>query len=129
VQQKREFNDTLHKSTPARLAYPENGKSTSSDNLNASLDSMNTSNSDLDNNNNSNNTNTSSVSSIQQQQQKVLSGSEWYDAQAYRALNQALGRCIRHANDWGAVLLADARFVEQPSRYMSGISRWIRTRA
>ncbi|CAH8845897.1 unnamed protein product [Trichobilharzia szidati] len=127
VQQKREFNDTLHKSTPARFAYPENGKSTSSDNLNTSLDSMNTSNSDLDNNNNSNNTNTSSVSSIQQQ--KVLSGSEWYDAQAYRALNQALGRCIRHANDWGAVLLADARFVEQPSRYMSGISRWIRTRA
>ncbi|KAA3676580.1 fanconi anemia group J protein [Paragonimus westermani] len=59
---------------------------------------------------------------------RVLSGSEWYDAQAYRALNQALGRCIRHMNDWGAVLLADARFVEQPARYMRGISRWIRSR-
>ncbi|XP_064612486.1 LOW QUALITY PROTEIN: Fanconi anemia group J protein homolog, partial [Liolophura sinensis] len=26
----------------------------------------------------------------------LLSGSEWYEIQAYRALNQALGRCIRH---------------------------------
>lgn len=26
----------------------------------------------------------------------VLTGSEWYEIQAYRALNQALGRCIRH---------------------------------
>ncbi|TPP58054.1 Fanconi anemia group J protein [Fasciola gigantica] len=58
----------------------------------------------------------------------VLSGSDWYNAQAYRALNQALGRCIRHTEDWGAVLLADARFVEQPGRYLTGISRWIRSR-
>ncbi len=26
----------------------------------------------------------------------LLTGSEWYEIQAYRALNQALGRCIRH---------------------------------
>ena len=26
----------------------------------------------------------------------LLTGSEWYEVQAYRALNQALGRCIRH---------------------------------
>lgn len=26
----------------------------------------------------------------------LLSGSEWFEIQAYRALNQALGRCIRH---------------------------------
>ena len=26
----------------------------------------------------------------------LLSGREWYEIQAYRALNQALGRCIRH---------------------------------
>uniref|UniRef100_A0A5K3EF13 Helicase ATP-binding domain-containing protein n=2 Tax=Mesocestoides corti TaxID=53468 RepID=A0A5K3EF13_MESCO len=58
--------------------------------------------------------------------QLVLSGSEWYEAQAYRALNQALGRCIRHRNDWGAIILVDARFVEQPARYLSGISRWLR---
>nr|CDS16899.1 Fanconi anemia group J protein [Echinococcus granulosus] len=58
----------------------------------------------------------------------VLSGSEWYEAQAYRALNQALGRCIRHRGDWGAIILAEARFVEQPQRYLSGISRWLRNR-
>ena len=26
----------------------------------------------------------------------LLTGSEWYDIQAFRAINQALGRCIRH---------------------------------
>uniref|UniRef100_A0A0V0J709 Fanconi anemia group J protein homolog n=6 Tax=Schistocephalus solidus TaxID=70667 RepID=A0A0V0J709_SCHSO len=57
---------------------------------------------------------------------RVLSGSEWYEAQAYRALNQALGRCIRHRNDWGAIILADCRFTEQPTRYLSGVSRWLR---
>ncbi|CAF4898048.1 unnamed protein product, partial [Rotaria sp. Silwood2] len=28
-----------------------------------------------------------------------------YDSQGYRALNQALGRCIRHKNDWGALIV------------------------
>ncbi|XP_037091332.1 Fanconi anemia group J protein homolog [Pollicipes pollicipes] len=40
----------------------------------------------------------------------LLSGHEWYGIQAYRALNQALGRCIRHRYDWGAILLVDDRF-------------------
>ena len=26
----------------------------------------------------------------------LLKGSDWYEIQGYRALNQALGRCIRH---------------------------------
>lgn len=29
-----------------------------------------------------------------------------------RALNQALGRCLRHRYDWGALLLVDVRFQE-----------------
>lgn len=33
-----------------------------------------------------------------------------YEIQAFRALNQALGRCIRHRNDWGAIILLDSRF-------------------
>lgn len=39
----------------------------------------------------------------------LLSGSEWYQIQAFRALNQALGRCIRHKDDWGAILMVDDR--------------------
>ena len=42
---------------------------------------------------------------------QLLSGSEWYTVNAFRALNQAIGRCVRHKNDWGAVLLVDKRYV------------------
>ncbi|XP_050457953.1 Fanconi anemia group J protein-like isoform X2 [Cataglyphis hispanica] len=55
-----------------------------------------------------------------------LSGSDWYTVDAFRALNQALGRCIRHKNDWGAVLLVDERF-----RYKHKINylpKWIKTK-
>ncbi|CDF33567.1 unnamed protein product [Chondrus crispus] len=41
---------------------------------------------------------------------KLQSGTEWYEMQAYRALNQALGRAVRHRYDYGAVLLLDCRF-------------------
>lgn len=56
----------------------------------------------------------------------LLPGRQWYEIQAYRALNQALGRCIRHRNDWGALILVDDRFRSNPSRYISGLSKWIR---
>ncbi|XP_037598373.1 Fanconi anemia group J protein [Cebus imitator] len=56
----------------------------------------------------------------------LLPGRQWYEIQAYRALNQALGRCIRHRNDWGALILVDDRFRNNPSRYISGLSKWIR---
>eukprot|EP00057_Strongylocentrotus_purpuratus_P023977 XP_011678451.1 PREDICTED: Fanconi anemia group J protein homolog [Strongylocentrotus purpuratus] len=56
----------------------------------------------------------------------LLTGSEWYEVQAYRALNQALGRCIRHKKDWGAILLVDERFSRNPNKYCSGISKWVR---
>ena len=56
----------------------------------------------------------------------LLNGREWYDIQAFRAVNQAIGRCIRHRNDWGAIILLDARF--DVSRCTSSISKWIRSR-
>ncbi|XP_031207117.1 Fanconi anemia group J protein isoform X1 [Mastomys coucha] len=56
----------------------------------------------------------------------LLPGRQWYEIQAYRALNQALGRCIRHKNDWGALILVDGRFNNNPNRYISGLSKWVR---
>ncbi|KAF7829472.1 regulator of telomere elongation helicase 1-like protein isoform X1 [Senna tora] len=54
----------------------------------------------------------------------LLSGSEWYCHQAFRALNQAAGRCIRHRLDYGAVILLDERFREERNRAF--ISKWLR---
>ena len=54
---------------------------------------------------------------------KCLSGAEWYNQQAHRAVNQAIGRVIRHRNDFGAVLLLDHRFSEP--RNQEGLSKWL----
>ncbi|ESN91790.1 hypothetical protein HELRODRAFT_189813 [Helobdella robusta] len=60
----------------------------------------------------------------------LLSGREWYDIQAFRALNQALGRCIRHRNDWGAVILIDNRYARSQQKHISCtyLSKWLRHR-
>ena len=57
----------------------------------------------------------------------LLSGDKWYNFQAFRALNQGLGRCIRHRNDWGALLIVDARFFEK-KQYIKNLSKWVRER-
>eukprot|EP01132_Coremiostelium_polycephalum_P003125 gene3125-3907_t len=58
------------------------------------------------------------------EQKKGITGSEWYNLQAYRALNQAIGRCIRHKNDYGSILLIDERFTfESNWKYLS---KWAR---
>ncbi|KAI8811722.1 helicase C-terminal domain-containing protein [Cladochytrium replicatum] len=54
----------------------------------------------------------------------VLAGAEWYKQQASRAVNQAIGRVIRHRNDFGAILLCDERFA-QPSN-INQLPVWIR---
>ncbi|VDO52413.1 unnamed protein product [Brugia timori] len=47
--------------------------------------------------------------------------------QAYRALNQALGRCLRHRSDWGSILMLDERLLQtQANPNAKKISRWIR---
>lgn len=45
----------------------------------------------------------------------LLPGREWYNQQAYRAVAQALGRCIRHAADYGAIFLLDIRHCDDSS--------------
>ncbi|CAF1042294.1 unnamed protein product [Adineta steineri] len=61
---------------------------------------------------------------------QIMNGSDWYDSQAYRALNQALGRCIRHKNDWGALIIVDERIVNnmQDKHFNNKISLWIKQR-
>nr|CAD7570646.1 unnamed protein product [Timema californicum] len=52
-----------------------------------------------------------------------LSGSAWYQLEASRAVNQAVGRVIRHANDYGAILLCDTRF-DSPT-FKKELSVWL----
>ncbi|CAG7719956.1 unnamed protein product, partial [Allacma fusca] len=56
----------------------------------------------------------------------LLPGADWYEIQAFRALNQALGRCIRHRFDWGAIILVDERYCQSP-RYTQSLSKWVRS--
>ncbi|KAL8571949.1 Fanconi anemia group J protein [Nucella lapillus] len=63
-----------------------------------------------------------------QSSRRLLSGSQWYEIQAFRALNQALGRCIRHRNDWGALIIVDDRFVQNPAKYSQRLSKWVRSK-
>ena len=53
-------------------------------------------------------------------EKNLLNGDEWYEIQAYRAINQGLGRCIRHRKDWGAIILVDERFYKNPHKYIKG---------
>tara|TARA_B110000971_G_C19890008_1_gene444838 strand:+ start:172 stop:546 length:375 start_codon:yes stop_codon:yes gene_type:complete len=53
-----------------------------------------------------------------------ISGSTWYLQQAHRAINQAVGRVIRHKFDYGVVLLLDIRFNETSTT--SNLSKWLR---
>lgn len=41
---------------------------------------------------------------------RALTGEAWYVQQASRAVNQAMGRVIRHRHDYGAIILCDDRF-------------------
>uniref|UniRef100_A0A914HLI7 Helicase ATP-binding domain-containing protein n=1 Tax=Globodera rostochiensis TaxID=31243 RepID=A0A914HLI7_GLORO len=50
---------------------------------------------------------------LTEQRKKVpssLNPDEWYRIEGIRAVNQALGRIIRHKDDFGIVVLADSRF-------------------
>ncbi|KAI8485458.1 Regulator of telomere elongation helicase 1 [Branchiostoma belcheri] len=55
---------------------------------------------------------------------KGLTGRQWYRQQASRAVNQAIGRVIRHRQDYGAILLCDHRFTYADAR--AQLPSWVR---
>ncbi|TKS77856.1 Regulator of telomere elongation helicase 1 [Collichthys lucidus] len=55
---------------------------------------------------------------------KYLSGQQWYKQQAFRAVNQAIGRVIRHKEDFGAIFLCDQRF--KGSDTQAQLPSWVR---
>ena len=66
----------------------------------------------------------------------LLPGRDFYSQQAYRAIAQALGRCIRHGADYGTVILMDSRHCHDGSptvgnnggvcRAHSNLPKWMR---
>lgn len=54
-----------------------------------------------------------------------LDGNEWYQLEAMRAVNQAIGRVIRHGKDHGAIIFCDCRF-SYPSNIKS-LSLWLQS--
>ncbi|XP_053201698.1 regulator of telomere elongation helicase 1 homolog isoform X2 [Panonychus citri] len=58
---------------------------------------------------------------LQEQNNPELSPTDWYTLQMKRALNQAIGRIVRHKDDYGVVLLIDHRF----EKFVAGLSKWM----
>lgn len=56
---------------------------------------------------------------------KGMSGQKWYNLEATRTVNQAIGRVIRHRRDYGVIILADVRYQQQRSQ----LSSWLRDKA
>ena len=51
-------------------------------------------------------------------------GEKWYSHDSIRAVNQAIGRVIRHKDDYGAIIFMDARFSDY--RIQRLLSLWVR---
>ena len=50
-----------------------------------------------------------------------LSPDQWYNSEMLRAVNQAIGRVVRHRNDYGIVLLIDSNY----NWHLKGLSLWL----
>lgn len=54
------------------------------------------------------------------------SSSEYYENLCMKAINQSIGRCIRHANDYALIYLVDKKY-KQP-RVQNKLSKWVKDR-
>jgi len=55
---------------------------------------------------------------------KRLNGNDWYIQQTTRVFNQAIGRVIRHINDYGVVFLCDERYASD--QFKNEYPNWIK---
>ncbi|KAL3528760.1 hypothetical protein ACH5RR_008082 [Cinchona calisaya] len=60
-------------------------------------------------------------------------GRQYYENICMKAVNQSIGRAIRHVNDFAAILLVDARYASDPSKksfshVCDKLPQWIRDR-
>ncbi|CAB3408195.1 unnamed protein product [Caenorhabditis bovis] len=56
-------------------------------------------------------------------QSERQSSRDWYQMEAFRAVNQAIGRVLRHKDDFGAVVLIDSRYA---SAKLEMFPKWLR---
>ncbi|OHT12532.1 hypothetical protein TRFO_17578 [Tritrichomonas foetus] len=84
-------------------------KRTYNDKMCVTANSTNSNTTNINNNNTRNDVN------------NAISGSEWYETQAFRGVFQAIGRCIRHQNDYGSIVIVDQRF----PNFVSKFPRWV----
>ncbi|VDL58859.1 unnamed protein product [Hymenolepis diminuta] len=56
---------------------------------------------------------------------EMPTGRQWYKLQAWRAVNQAVGRVIRHIRDYGMIFLCDERFASPEAR--SHLPAWMQS--
>lgn len=56
-------------------------------------------------------------------QAEPFTGNDWYTISAHRAVNQSVGRAIRHKDDFGIILLMDERFTSPISQ--AKLSKWM----
>lgn len=54
-----------------------------------------------------------------------ISGSDYYQNLCMRNVNQSIGRAIRHANDYAAIILVDSRYESDP-RVCRDLPAWLR---
>lgn len=63
------------------------------------------------------------------QEKKInVSGNDYYKNLCMRAVNQSIGRAIRHANDYSVIVLADFRYSTDLTIW-NGLPQWIRSGA
>ena len=60
---------------------------------------------------------------------KASNASTWRFTEVSKAINQSLGRVVRHTNDYGSIILIDKRYIttnNQSKPVVQHISEWIK---